>query len=1201
MTAPVHPTARDLERDAHRECPYIGLQPYGEADSDYFFGRDADRDLIIANLMASRLTVLYGPSGVGKSSLLQAGVLPLLRHGSDDAFSFIASNRAIVVYHSMWRDDPLVALGHSLLAALPTDTERDGLMSSDPASVDLLREVTRRYDADLYLLCDGLEEWALYQDGAKAEAFASELGRIVGTPGLRVNVLLGVREDALAKLDRLEAYIPDLFSNGLRLDHLTAAGARDAIEQPLLRYNQAHPSHSMTIESSLVDRLLRELRTGRVVVTDGRGASGAPDKTIETPFLQLVMTRLWSAEKAQESVALRESTLVSLGGASRIVRTHLDEVMAQLTDEQRTTAAQVFRYLVTPSGTKIAHTAEDLAEYAGISDMAQLVDMLEELASGRERVLRPVPPPVEQPGPPRYEIFHDVMAPAVLDWRRRYVAEQDRLQADAVLAQTRQEAQEQHRRTKRRLRRSRLLSAALALLLAAAIAAVVYARRSSDDAVAGRRLADYERLLPSDPAAALHAALGAWHKRNSPAAEAAVRTALDADNRLQVLSGHTGIVWTSRFAPDGKTVLTAGSDGTARIFDVARQHPPRILTPADHSRSPLQAASFSQDGSMVATAANDGSVRVYSAEGQPIDALRTFRQPAQAVWTTQHGRQLLLVSSTSYEEVVPAVLWDPKQNVQLAHYGDQTTGALTASLSRDGSEVVAADSTGSLTVWDTGAGRQLAHSESMGSAAAFPHFVTPTSGRIAALASSSGTDWELKLWDWRKPSAAVMGSSSEARSAVDLAVSNDGTRIAMVNDKFVVFFDAASDGYASASGYTAEQPAGIDGAEFSADGQWLLTAGVDGRSQVWAAAAFDGRPVAEFSGHRGEILSARFDPVDPTQVTTASVDGTARIWKFNSARLLRPAGGGWITDAEFSSDGTHIVTAADTGDVQIWDAATGRARRTWNTYSPGILVSAQFVANDDRIVTATRYSYAPELWDWTKREQLVELTAEDQWISSGATVNQDGTRVAVGDYHNRVVEWDLHSGRIVGKSADSHDGWFITSVAYVPNSNLVAAASDDGTVRIWDSKHLDGPAVRTLGRAGSTAVLALAVSPDGTRIVSVDGGHVIRIWRVADGQLERQIEGPSTTMSAVTFSPDGHLIAAAAADATVHVWDAKSGDPIATIQRHGDLVNSVRFATGGGIRLLTASDDNTSAIFACQTCESFSKVLAEAEQQDRQP
>jgi WD40 repeat protein len=143
--------------------------------------------------------------------------------------------------------------------------------------------------------------------------------------------------------------------------------------------------------------------------------------------------------------------------------------------------------------------------------------------------------------------------------------------------------------------------------------------------------------------------------------------------------------------------------------------------------------------------------------------------------------------------------------------------------------------------------------------------------------------------------------------------------------------------------------------------------------------------------------------------------------------------------------------------------------------------------------------------------------------------------------------------------------------------------------------------VRTLGQAGSTAVLALAASPDGTRIVSVDGGHVIRIWRVADGQLERQIEGPSTTMSAVTFSPDGHLIAVAAADATVHVWDAKSGNPIATIQRHGDMVNSVRFATGGGIRLLTGSDDSTSAIFACQTCESFSKVLAEAEQRDRRP
>ena len=82
------------------ECPYKGLGAYTEADSDYFFARDSARDLVVANLMASRLTVLYGPSGVGKSSLLQAGVLPLLRKTSEGAFSYLAVNDSIIARSS---------------------------------------------------------------------------------------------------------------------------------------------------------------------------------------------------------------------------------------------------------------------------------------------------------------------------------------------------------------------------------------------------------------------------------------------------------------------------------------------------------------------------------------------------------------------------------------------------------------------------------------------------------------------------------------------------------------------------------------------------------------------------------------------------------------------------------------------------------------------------------------------------------------------------------------------------------------------------------------------------------------------------------------------------------------------------------------------------------------------------------------------
>jgi len=233
---------RGLQNLGDPVCPYKGLGAYTEADKDYFFARDTARDLVVANLMASRLTVLYGPSGVGKSSLLQAGVLPLLRQTAEGAFSYLAVEEAIIVYWASWRNDPRVELGNALLHAVPRpEVVRDLAARRPPLSLELVQEVATRFHADVYLLLDQFEELALYHTNDLGKAFDAELGRIVAAPGVPVSVLLGVREDALSKLDRLEPYVSRIFDNNLRLDHLTPAEAREAMEQPLMRYNSFSP------------------------------------------------------------------------------------------------------------------------------------------------------------------------------------------------------------------------------------------------------------------------------------------------------------------------------------------------------------------------------------------------------------------------------------------------------------------------------------------------------------------------------------------------------------------------------------------------------------------------------------------------------------------------------------------------------------------------------------------------------------------------------------------------------------------------------------------------------------------------------------------------------------------------------------------------------------------------------------------------
>ena len=409
--------------------PYKGLMPYTENDAQFFFGRETDTDIIAANLISSRLTLLYGPSGVGKSSVLRAGVVNTLQHRTRENLTERGEPEFVVVYFNNWRDDPLPAL----LAEITRTLSKIKIQTHSPEQnarlSETLEQWTQQFDGYLLVILDQFEEFFLYHAQSDGDrSFASEFSRAVNRADLRVNFLLSFREDALAKLDFFQGRIPNLFTNYLRIRHLNTDAARDAIQKPLERYNALHPqTQPVTIEPGLVEALLNQVQVGRVVLGEaGRGAIALEnaDAQIETPYLQLVLTRLWERERMGGSNVLQLATLKQLGGTEEIVRAHLQHAIDDLSPEQRAIAASVFDRLVTPSGTKIAQTARDLARYARVSEQ-DLTDILERLSGGQNRILRPVAPSPERPDEPRYEIFHDVLSDAILEWRAKYEKEQE--------------------------------------------------------------------------------------------------------------------------------------------------------------------------------------------------------------------------------------------------------------------------------------------------------------------------------------------------------------------------------------------------------------------------------------------------------------------------------------------------------------------------------------------------------------------------------------------------------------------------------------------------------------------------------------------------------------------------------------------------------------------------------------------------------
>lgn len=454
--------------------PFPGLRAFDEEDSERLFARDEWTEIVIANLVASRLTVLYGESGVGKTSLLQAGVEANLRRGRGGARSRLG---VVPVVFRDWKRDPVAALTGRLkrMAA-------DGGNGAATGGADLgaaLREGAAGGDS-IALILDQFEEYLLYHDDPDgpddSDGLPTQLARVVAAPGVPVTVLISIREDALFGLDRLTRRIPHLFDDMLHLDPVRRGPAREAITGPIAWHNArlGEGTEPMQIDDDLVEAVLDEVNPERTApVAGGRGkvsrtAAAAADEPVELAFLQLVMSHVWNRAVVLGSHHLGVDSLPA-GGAAQIVRNHVNRATEGLSLEQQDLAASIFSYLVTPSGSKIAYRTSDLARITE-REPEELQPLLDALSGPDARILRSVGFPAaggdDAEATERVaegvEIYHDKLAEPVLDWRARHLQAAARRRAAA-------EAREAVHKRNRRLG----LIAGFGLLLAVAAATTV--------------------------------------------------------------------------------------------------------------------------------------------------------------------------------------------------------------------------------------------------------------------------------------------------------------------------------------------------------------------------------------------------------------------------------------------------------------------------------------------------------------------------------------------------------------------------------------------------------------------------------------------------------------------------------------------------------------------------------------------------------
>ncbi|HKC63680.1 MAG TPA: hypothetical protein VKB86_08580 [Pyrinomonadaceae bacterium] len=1219
-----------------RRSPYQGLIPYSEQDAPFFFGREKETRLITANLFASPLTLLYGASGVGKSSVLRAGVANQLRERDD----------LLVVVFNAWQSDPLSDLQRTIASAAE---HLNGKRLDPPASSDLakyLAQCSSQLNRRVMIILDQFEEYFLYH--SQEDDFSAQLPRAVMHAGVPVSFLISLREDALAKLDRFEGRIPTLFDNYLRIEHLNVDAGRAAILNPIEEYNRLYANDSpVTIERELVETVLEQVKTGEVILGEtGQGVvkQDNEEAQIETPYLQMVMMRLWDEEMRKGSRRLRLETLNELGGAKNIVRTHLDTAMSALPEEEQSVAARVFHHLVTPSGAKIAHTVPDLAAYARVPQ-EQLAFVMKDLLGGNVRILRDVASPPDQPDAPRYEIFHDVLAPAILDWRARFVKAQELAEAERLAEEQRQQAEARARveEQAKSARRLRWLSIALAVMTVLAFAAAAYAFKQ-------------RAIAESKATEALAQARDA-----SNAKEQAESQGNRANNERERAESERNRANDERDRARGFATV---ADQKAKEADAERKK-------ADEERK--RAESESKRANDERDKANEERKR---ADQQAMLARENEQQAIQARADAemQRGIAVTEASKASSRELAASahnnLISDPELSILLARQAvekNQTEEALNAlheavqasrarysyrltgepveiTASPVDSRMAAALKDGTVKVWDAASGKELFNLPQY--ASDIEKIAFSPDGNILAVAYKAGeknNEFHILLRDAKTGQSLgqtlKIPNAGELTFLRELTFKDNETLIAGIYSNYAsagscyvnVYSWNVADHQLKTSQNFGCNGGMIRGSVFSRDGTRLFT--LTDKAEVWDT--ISGKMLQDLSGQH--IKFPAIFSLDAKRLLAHDYyENQLRSWDIDSGKVSSEKCGLLSISGDeqlvLSPNGRYLAAfdpvsdAIQSSTVRIMDTDTGKELDSMSLQSGTnktermgkiLLAGVQFSPDSERLAAFTNEGIV-KIRAFRDKDDLFTISPQNNRVMSIA-FSHDGKYLVTTTANMTTKVWDVS----IPKDTElftMQDRWQrLSDLTFLPDGSLLANAIDRGgqsgvrnvytgqpwspinesvdriswtpdgkravTIRlnegqVWEIDSSKGRVVRNFSMEFSTD--RLAISPNGKRVAVDMYGKKIEVWDV-DSKRDPLIIPHSYGVYSMAFSPDGRYLVIGSSDNTAKVLDVSSSKPTEPyILSSQTEVLAVAFSPHGRY-IATAGQDRTVNIWEFST------------------
>lgn len=1162
------------------ENPWPGLAAFREADQEFFHGRDAEAEELFRLVLRDRLAVLYGLSGLGKTSLLQAGLFPRLRR-----------ENVLPVRIRLDFSENHLRLIDQVKAAIVKEAADKGVETPTPQPGETLWELFHRQGADFWnsrnrlvtplLAFDQFEEiFTLGCEDAETDGFLDEIASLAeGSPPESVRkrlddepaeartfsfsrhpykLLLSFREDFLPDLEELRGRMRSIGSNRLRLQRMNGANALRVVTR----------AGGSLIAPDAAERVVRFV-------------AGRPedDQTplesfeVEPALLSVVCRELNNKRRAEDEPQITADLLK--GSREEILSDFYKRSVEDLDGRVRTFIEES---LLTVSGFRDSVALENALNCPGVTQEA--IDKLTD-----RRLLRIE----DRGGVERLELTHDVLTRVIRASRDSRREREALEQAEAA----REEAEERERKTRKNFERQNRILVLVSVLLAIVVILGIWGfvqqragqkvRSISDlgvsaslrDTQSNKALAYLARALRTDPE---NFAARTWLtdlllRRTWPVPVLGVRD-------------EEGFV-SAEMSPDGQSLLTATRTGRVQIWDAKTG---RLIGSPLSGLKGLSMARFSPDGVRIVTV-----------------------------------------------ELSTASIWEAKTGKFVA--GFPTNGSISSiDFSSDGL-TIATSEFDKITLWDLRT-RKRANVLFLGERYSFYTVsrFSPTNTQFLTIETQPGKDSvRSTIWDLTTGRVKKTLSLPSSLYITDAHFNQDGSLLAIASREGIGQVWNVDSG--QPVGEPFDHGAPINSIHFSPKENKVVTASEDRTARVWDA--LTGLPLTEPLQHADAVLDARFSS-DGRQVVTASSDGTARLWEIQTGQsgseLLQvgdqaalsldatmvasflgtrvsiqelPSGytigssielNHPISEVQFSPDGSRLATLENypmkgsskyrsPKQVRIWEVETARG-----VGKPFFAEGYLEFSKDMQKVAISVPGNKINILD-LKKDRVLFKNLPFYYFG----FSPDGKYMVTPTQGPATLKiWNVEATAQVGEDLQHKN--IITSLAFSSDGHLLITTTKDGTARIWNTRSGTPRSeflpvgdvgnvqfspdssfflVSRLGRVsafevngtvlGSRLLIDRAyyngISTDGN-VVATSLGNSFYLWQPRTGEFLANPFGESRHLGSPRLRPDGRIFYAVVPDllgSSVHAWElaAGTGEDVETLARLAEAAGGFRLDTDG--------------------------------------